>query len=228
MSFYPNFISILSRCYPNLFKVSFWNLDETVSTLSQFYPNFFWPNSLYSYFIQILSDFFQIFYPDYVWSFDGIESYFMDLVGKTHQFSGYFFRKKSCKKKVHYAIWTINQFWKKKISTKNEKWKKIFLFYINRLWFRVPHGLSGAFIRHYTSRPLVLPYLWSLRPHKWLHLASTSTCWVSNGILFRKLFWPTVRKNCLPKGKIISKGLLVSTNSPKKRTNKFVFTTTTN
>ena len=114
----------------------------------------------------------------------------------------------------------------KKISTKIER--ITLLFYINRLWFRVPHGLSGAFIRHYTSRPLVLPYLRSLRPHKWLHLASTSTYWVSNGILFQKLFWPTVRKNCLPKGQIISKGLLVSTNSPKKWTNKFVFTTTTN
>jgi hypothetical protein len=31
-----------------------------------------------------------------------------------------------------------------------------------------------------------------------------------------------------PKGQIISKGLLVSSNSPKKRTNKFVFTTTMN
>ena len=30
------------------------------------------------------------------------------------------------------------------------------------------------------------------------------------------------------KGQIISKGLLVSSNSPKKRTNEFVFTTTTN
>ena len=30
------------------------------------------------------------------------------------------------------------------------------------------------------------------------------------------------------KDQIISKGLLVSSNSPKKRTNKFVFTTTTN
>ena len=32
----------------------------------------------------------------------------------------------------------------------------------------------------------------------------------------------------LHKGQIISKGLLLSSNSPKKRTNKFVFTTTTN
>ena len=32
----------------------------------------------------------------------------------------------------------------------------------------------------------------------------------------------------LTKGQIISKGLLVSSNSPKKQTNKFVFTTTTN
>ena len=122
MSFYPNFISILSRCYPNLFKVSFWNLDETVSTLSQFYPNFFWPNSLYSYFIRF---FFQNLYPDYAWSFDGIESYFMDLVGKPHQFSGYFFGKNFVKKKVHYAIWTINQFWKKNLY---KKWKKHFYF----------------------------------------------------------------------------------------------------
>ena len=30
------------------------------------------------------------------------------------------------------------------------------------------------------------------------------------------------------KGQIISKGHLVSSNSPKKRTNEFVFTTTTN
>ena len=30
------------------------------------------------------------------------------------------------------------------------------------------------------------------------------------------------------KGQIISKGLLVSSNSPKRRTNEFVFTTTTN
>ena len=30
------------------------------------------------------------------------------------------------------------------------------------------------------------------------------------------------------KGQIISKGLLVSSNSPKKQTNEFVFTTTTN
>ena len=30
------------------------------------------------------------------------------------------------------------------------------------------------------------------------------------------------------KGYLISKGLLVSSNSPKKRTNKFVVTTTTN
>ena len=30
------------------------------------------------------------------------------------------------------------------------------------------------------------------------------------------------------KGQIISRGLLVSSNSPKKRTNEFVFTTTTN
>ena len=30
------------------------------------------------------------------------------------------------------------------------------------------------------------------------------------------------------KGQIISKGLLLSSNSPKKRTNEFVFTTTTN
>ena len=30
------------------------------------------------------------------------------------------------------------------------------------------------------------------------------------------------------KGHIISKGLLVSSNSPKKRTNEFIFTTTTN
>ena len=32
----------------------------------------------------------------------------------------------------------------------------------------------------------------------------------------------------IAKGQIISKVLLVSSNSPKKRTNKFVFTTTTN
>ena len=32
----------------------------------------------------------------------------------------------------------------------------------------------------------------------------------------------------LLKGQIISKGLLVPSNSPKKRTNEFVFTTTTN
>ena len=86
---------------------------------------------------------------------------------------------------------SINQFWKKE-STKNEKWKITILFYINRLWFRVPHGLFGAFIRHYTSRPLVLPYLRSLRPHKWLHLASTSTYWVSQGPLY---IW-TEHSNC--------------------------------
>ena len=89
-------------------KVSFWNLDETVSTLFQFYP------------AQIVSD----------------KTHFIQILSK---------------------------------------------LYINRLWFRVPHGLFGAFIRHYTSRPLVLPYLRSLRPHKWLHLASTSTYWVSQG-----------------------------------------------
>ena len=35
-------------------------------------------------------------------------------------------------------------------------------------------------------------------------------------------------KNLLTKGQIISKGLLVSSNSPKKRTNEFIFTTMMN
>ena len=33
---------------------------------------------------------------------------------------------------------------------------------------------------------------------------------------------------CFCKGQIISKGLMVSSNSPKKQTNEFVFTTTKN
>ena len=126
-----------------------------------------------------------IFYPDFIRFFHGFS-------GKNPSVFWVFFWKKSCKKKATMRFWRSTNL--KKISIKNKK--ITILLFINRLWFRVPHGLSGAFIRHYTSRPLVLPYLRSLRPHKWLHLASTSTYWVSNGILFRKLFWPTVRKNC--------------------------------
>ena len=155
----------------------------------QLYLNFTRIVFYQTHFIQILSDFLSRLCMKFWWNW----IIFHGFSGKKPiSFLGIYLEKILLKKGNH-AIWTINQFWKKNLY---KKWKITILFYINRLWFRVPHGLSGAFIRHYTSRPLVLPYLRSLRPHKWLHLASTSTYWVSNGILFRKLFWPTVRKNC--------------------------------
>ena len=42
------------------------------------------------------------------------------------------------------------------------------------------------------------------------------------------IFFSVLIVSATNKGQIISKGLLVSSNSPKKRTNEFVFTTTTN
>ena len=151
----------------------------------QLYLNFTRIVFYQTHFIQILSDFLSRLCMKFWWNW----IIFHGFSGKKPiSFLGIYLEKILLKKGNH-AIWTINQFWKKNLY---KKWKITILFYINRLWFRVPHGLSGAFIRHYTSRPLVLPYLRSLRPHKWLHLASTSTYWVSQGPLY---IW-TEHSNC--------------------------------
>ena len=70
--------------------------------------------------------------------------------------------------------------------------------------------------------PFQLEQNWKMQSNCWILPKTLSVGWDNAQWYDLKRFCPVV------KGQIMSKGLLVSSNSPKKRTNEFVFTTMKN